>query len=235
MRLCDGVLRFSCVGLPRPSFDPIPDKGQHIRTQIPWHITPLRQDSIRRPQGHIHIVPTLTLTRKLRVHTPTQLGHIQELLLRATVPHGLIPTVTTSIKLPVHCQSLLLPNQLLPQELRLSPRTHSGLLSQLITPHTPVTAPELERQLARLPAHTRNSPTSKDCLPKNVRPISSSRVQPINSTFVPVRNLMFGFGDDRNPSNDTVNVMEEILVEYIADVVGIFGTPTHFVVKTLSA
>lgn len=30
---------------------------------------------------------------------------------------------------------------------------------------------------------------------------------------------MYGFGDDRNPANDTVNVMEEILVEYIADVV----------------
>ncbi|ETW85885.1 hypothetical protein HETIRDRAFT_44613 [Heterobasidion irregulare TC 32-1] len=29
---------------------------------------------------------------------------------------------------------------------------------------------------------------------------------------------MFSFGDDRNPANDTVNVMEEILVEYIADV-----------------
>lgn len=34
---------------------------------------------------------------------------------------------------------------------------------------------------------------------------------------------MFGFGDDRNPSNDTVNVMEEILVEYIADVVSVFS------------
>lgn len=30
---------------------------------------------------------------------------------------------------------------------------------------------------------------------------------------------MYGFGDDRNPANDTVNVMEEILVEYIVDVV----------------
>jgi len=39
---------------------------------------------------------------------------------------------------------------------------------------------------------------------------------------------MFGFGDDRNPSNDTVNVMEEILVEYIADVVGFLGTFTSF-------
>ncbi|KAI0665176.1 transcription initiation factor IID 18 kDa subunit, partial [Cubamyces menziesii] len=33
-----------------------------------------------------------------------------------------------------------------------------------------------------------------------------------------VRNLMYGFGDDRNPANDTVNVMEEILIEYIVDV-----------------
>lgn len=30
---------------------------------------------------------------------------------------------------------------------------------------------------------------------------------------------MYGFGDDRNPGNDTVNVMEEILVEFITDVV----------------
>jgi len=45
---------------------------------------------------------------------------------------------------------------------------------------------------------------------------------------------MFGFGDDRNPSNDTVNVMEEILVEYIADVVCIFRTLIHFAAITLS-
>ncbi|KAH9005278.1 TFIID-domain-containing protein [Lactarius hatsudake] len=41
-----------------------------------------------------------------------------------------------------------------------------------------------------------------------------------------LRNLMFGFGDDRNPSNDTVNVMEEILVEYIADVCQTALAPT---------
>jgi transcription initiation factor TFIID subunit 13 len=35
---------------------------------------------------------------------------------------------------------------------------------------------------------------------------------------------MYGFGDDRNPSNDTVNVMEEILIEYITDVVS-FSSP----------
>jgi hypothetical protein len=33
---------------------------------------------------------------------------------------------------------------------------------------------------------------------------------------------MYGFGDDRNPASDTVNVMEEILIEYITDVVSIF-------------
>lgn len=35
----------------------------------------------------------------------------------------------------------------------------------------------------------------------------------------PVKSLMYGFGDDRNPATDSVNVMEEILVEYITDVV----------------
>ncbi|KAF8654165.1 hypothetical protein AX16_003694 [Volvariella volvacea WC 439] len=33
-----------------------------------------------------------------------------------------------------------------------------------------------------------------------------------------LRSLMYGFGDDRNPANDTVNVMEEILIEFIVDV-----------------
>lgn len=42
---------------------------------------------------------------------------------------------------------------------------------------------------------------------------------------------MYGFGDDRNPGNDTVNVMEEILIEFITDVVrlpftSIESTPT---------
>lgn len=60
---------------------------------------------------------------------------------------------------------------------------------------------------------------------------SQPRVVVYNSWFnfySLVRNLMFGFGDDRNPSSDTVNVMEEILVEYIADVVGFIYTFTSF-------
>ncbi|KAK7470187.1 hypothetical protein VKT23_001625 [Stygiomarasmius scandens] len=41
-----------------------------------------------------------------------------------------------------------------------------------------------------------------------------------------LRNLMYGFGDDRNPANDTVNVMEEILIEYITDVCVAAGGPS---------
>ena len=40
--------------------------------------------------------------------------------------------------------------------------------------------------------------------------------------YILVKNLMYGFGDDRNPANDTVGVMEEILIEYITDVVSFF-------------
>jgi len=41
-----------------------------------------------------------------------------------------------------------------------------------------------------------------------------------------LKNLMYGFGDDRNPANDTVNVMEEILIEYITDVCQTAGAQT---------
>ncbi|KAI6166986.1 transcription initiation factor IID, 18kD subunit-domain-containing protein [Pisolithus thermaeus] len=40
-----------------------------------------------------------------------------------------------------------------------------------------------------------------------------------------LKSLMYGFGDDRNPANDTVNVMEEILVEFIVDVCQTAGGP----------
>jgi len=43
-----------------------------------------------------------------------------------------------------------------------------------------------------------------------------------------LKNLMYGFGDDRNPANDTVGVMEEILIEYITDVVCFFSLSIFF-------
>ncbi|KAG6866939.1 hypothetical protein C0991_003855 [Blastosporella zonata] len=46
-----------------------------------------------------------------------------------------------------------------------------------------------------------------------------SRKQSTKGLFTKeLKSIMYGFGDDRNPASDTVNVMEEILVEYITDV-----------------
>ena len=50
--------------------------------------------------------------------------------------------------------------------------------------------------------------------------------------YIIVKNLMYGFGDDRNPANDTVGVMEEILIEYITDVVCFFFFPVKFVFQS---
>lgn len=38
-----------------------------------------------------------------------------------------------------------------------------------------------------------------------------------------VPKLMYGFGDDKQVANDSVAVMEEILIEYIVDVVCSFS------------
>ena len=65
--------------------------------------------------------------------------------------------------------------------------------------------------------------TSKDCSRKNVSFFDCFCFYFVNSPLlnqqIVVKNLMYGFGDDRNPASDTVNVMEEILIEYITDVV----------------
>ncbi|KAJ7449840.1 transcription initiation factor IID, 18kD subunit-domain-containing protein [Mycena latifolia] len=55
-----------------------------------------------------------------------------------------------------------------------------------------------------------------------------SRKQPsVRGLFTKeLKNLMYGFGDDRNPATDTVNVMEEILIEYITDVCQTAGSQT---------
>ena len=49
-----------------------------------------------------------------------------------------------------------------------------------------------------------------------------------------MKNLMYGFGDDRNPANDTVGVMEEILIEYITDVVCFFFPLSFLFFKALN-
>lgn len=64
------------------------------------------------------------------------------------------------------------------------------------------------------------------------QPVSSHHSSLYIHVFV-VKSIMYGFGDDRNPANDTVNVMEEILVEYIMDVVRSFCT-AHYQERNLS-
>lgn len=66
-------------------------------------------------------------------------------------------------------------------------------------------------------------PTSRDSLQKNASSfVIVQHVPPSLTMRASVKNLMYGFGDDRNPATDTVSVMEEILVEFIVDVVRSF-------------
>lgn len=60
---------------------------------------------------------------------------------------------------------------------------------------------------------------TKECELIKVEACVSLPSAPFLTEVLVVKSLMYGFGDDRNPSNDTVNVMEEILIEYITDVV----------------
>ncbi|KAJ7285804.1 transcription initiation factor IID, 18kD subunit-domain-containing protein [Mycena rebaudengoi] len=67
------------------------------------------------------------------------------------------------------------------------------------------------------PSHLRESVAAASTGGATAR---GSRKQPsVRGQFTKeLKNLMYGFGDDRNPATDTVNVMEEILIEYITDV-----------------
>ena len=47
-----------------------------------------------------------------------------------------------------------------------------------------------------------------------------------------VATLMYGFGDEKIVAADTVNVMEEIVIEYITDLVRIYAHFSHFLGET---
>lgn len=114
-----------------------------------------------------------------------------------------------------------------------------------VTPYTPVTtptpqrtttftayAPNYAKENVSSSTHTatgrggRRQPNMKGLFTKERKFnffISTLKVVYLNMWLIhTVKNLMYGFGDDRNPSNDTVSVMEEILIEYITDVVRLF-------------
>lgn len=63
--------------------------------------------------------------------------------------------------------------------------------------------------------------SGKGCLRKTVCPevAYTSTAASLTREMCPkVGPMMYGFGDD-NPANDTINVMEEILVDYVTEVV----------------
>ncbi|OBZ75151.1 Transcription initiation factor TFIID subunit 13 [Grifola frondosa] len=102
--------------------------------------------------------------------------------------------------------------------------------------HTPLAAPKpsvTPTSVVATPAvATTATATPAVAIPAPTRPAPTTSTYTFTPTYAResvaaagsggatrVRNLMYGFGDDRNPANDTVNVMEEILIEYIVDVV----------------
>ena len=82
---------------------------------------------------------------------------------------------------------------------------------------TPTAAPVTKGTGGRKPQTLRGAFT-KECEPYNVRVWN---VMPIGLSYrgIPVRALMYAFGDDASPAPDTVNVMEEMVIEYIGQLV----------------
>lgn len=56
---------------------------------------------------------------------------------------------------------------------------------------------------------------------QDLTPLSESLIDSLSLPFWPqiVKQLMYGFGDVPNPSNDAVNVLEDMLIEYLTDTV----------------
>ncbi|KAJ3920295.1 hypothetical protein F5877DRAFT_89528 [Lentinula edodes] len=99
--------------------------------------------------------------------------------------------------------------------------------SYAVPQQTPSRSAQSVTQTATVPTATTISTTSTTPKPSIYTPYTSYTSATSTSTAgrssrkqssTKGLNLMYGFGDDRNPANDTINVMEKILVEYIADV-----------------
>lgn len=57
---------------------------------------------------------------------------------------------------------------------------------------------------------------------KKVRRTSFSKLNTVISHFHPVRNMMYGFGDDLQPYAESVELLEDLVVQYITDMVNHF-------------
>ncbi|KJA25555.1 hypothetical protein HYPSUDRAFT_37552 [Hypholoma sublateritium FD-334 SS-4] len=87
-----------------------------------------------------------------------------------------------------------------------------------VTPRTPTLPGPVPQRTATFTAYTPNY--ARETTPAvHTGGRAGRRQSNLKGLFTKeLKNLMYGFGDDRNPANDTVNVMEEILIEYITDV-----------------
>ncbi|KAJ7582676.1 transcription initiation factor IID, 18kD subunit-domain-containing protein [Mycena floridula] len=86
------------------------------------------------------------------------------------------------------------------------------------TPLTPTPAPRATNYASYTPKETNNAPSSSTTATGTGTGRSRKQGSTKGLFTKELKNLMYGFGDDRNPANDTVAVMEEILIEYIIDV-----------------
>ncbi|CAA7264309.1 unnamed protein product [Cyclocybe aegerita] len=110
----------------------------------------------------------------------------------------------------------------IPQPHAQTAATSAAHVQRPAAPATPAVATQatttcLPQRTASFSAYTPNY--SRESLPSHTGGRGGRRQSNFKGLFTKeLKNLMYGFGDDRNPSNDTVNVMEEILIEYITDV-----------------
>lgn len=49
--------------------------------------------------------------------------------------------------------------------------------------------------------------------------MTSMSVCRVSHVFVSVRCMMYGFGDDQNPYSESVDMLEDLVVEYITEMV----------------
>ncbi|KAF9555436.1 TFIID-18kDa-domain-containing protein [Agrocybe pediades] len=125
----------------------------------------------------------------------------------------------------IQAQAMQLPYQQLQQYQLARPHVTPGVATATHA-HVPTAVTPLPQRTATFTAYTpsyaRESMSSMHASTRGGR-----RQSNLKGLFTKeLKNLMYGFGDDRNPANDTVNVMEEILIEYITDVCQTATAPT---------
>ncbi|TFK29963.1 TFIID-18kDa-domain-containing protein [Coprinopsis marcescibilis] len=137
-------------------------------------------------------------------------AHLQQLQRIATQPQSPLPTPTVPTPTVAHVATPAVATSVVPA----TPTAHSATTPRPTTTTFSTYTPAYAREPVQASSSSHNVGATR----------GSKRQSNMRGLFSKdLRSLMYGFGDDRNPSNDTVNVMEEILIEYIADVCQVAG------------